>query len=157
MLSPYQFQMFMPARDLANPEKFGHYDTGGYESHEHMAQEKRNESRRAGSHSDTHSDAHGFGSQRGVPSLMESIASHGVRKPVEIQSPHAVAERARTGYWTDKPGDSPLWGAVNPDLSSGKPMVVDGHHRVFSAEAVDPNMEVPVRYDWEGPGGSLKI
>ena len=37
---------------------------------------------------------------------------------------------------------------LDPDAASrGKGYLVNGHHRVAAANDIDPNMEVPVRYD----------
>jgi hypothetical protein len=54
----------------------------------------------------------------GDTSLYESIRREGVRTPINVVE-----------------GESDL------------PMITEGHHRVFSAADIDPNMEIPVWWD----------
>ena len=52
------------------------------------------------------------------PNMYESIKAHGVRKQVTVR--------------TDEQGNR---------------MLMDGHHRVASAHHIDPDMDVPVRFE----------
>ena len=64
--------------------------------------------------------AHGLADkpEEGTTSLYDSIKKHGVKTPVEL--------------WT---------------LDDNSPMVKNGHHRIVSANDINPNMYIPVSYD----------
>lgn len=122
-----QLPMFMRAGDLADPEKVGHMDSGGYKelgdmsSHEVMQRAKLGESMKGGSEHDTYY-------RQGVGrSLRDSIADEGVRNPVEMT-------HEKEG-WPAPTGPRRL-------------QVSDGHHRVFAAADVNPDMEIPLTYDF---------
>jgi len=56
--------------------------------------------------------------EEGTTSLYDSIKKHGVKTPVEL--------------WM---------------LDDNSPMVKNGHHRIASANDINPNMYIPVSYD----------
>lgn len=139
-----QLPMFMRAGDLADGTKVGHADQyayqgfGSYSPNEHMARSKVGESLKPGTSDDTW-QRRGSGQ-----SLRESIAEKGVKNPVEMtvdvdNFPHG------------------------PEIPKGdeyRLQVFDGHHRVFAAADVNPDMEVPLNYHfpdidttWRGPLG----
>ena len=100
-LNPDQFSMFERAGDLADPAKFDLADKGEMPevTHESFLSFKRWDS---------------------SPHLEESIATHGVKDAVEINTPFSK-------------GDNPT--------------VEDGHHRIAVAAGLNPDMEVPVTWN----------
>jgi len=71
--------------------------------------------------------------------LYDSIAAHGVSKPVYISNvqPSAYEKSSLTSVIKD----------VNPAYipPSGN-IVMDGHHRIAAAHDIDPNMLIPVEH-----------
>lgn len=115
------------AGDLANPDKFDYYDLGkedNYlgEGHNYTTFENLSTNK---VRSAKNSPEHGSLDELkpGETSLYESIRKEGVRTPINVV-----------------------------EGESDKPMVTEGHHRVFSAADIDPDMEIPVWWDRGGRG-----
>jgi hypothetical protein len=67
------------------------------------------------------------GATMGWEPLRESIQQEGIKEPISL-----VQDR------------------MNP---STKPLIVNGHHRIYTAEDLNPSMEVPVKWSshpWQG-------
>jgi hypothetical protein len=119
-IHPGQLGMLYPAGHLADPEKVDSYhalyDPGA--THESVRAKKINEAKTGPEHDSWVMSRKAMEEGR---TLRDSIAQKGVREPVTLIHP----ERSRPG---------------------GRPMLEEGHHRVFTAHDLDPRMEVPVRW-----------
>jgi hypothetical protein len=72
-------------------------------------------------------------------SLQQGIKEEGITKPVKI----AFAEDIATTW--QALGTNPL------PPSKGQQVIVDGHHRIAAAHALDPDTEIPVEYSKSTP------
>lgn len=120
IINPKQLTMFERAGDLADPEKFKHMDSEGLRED-------------ISSLSSRKVDGAKEGQARGVrmpakrsQSLYDSIKEKGVQKPVQV--------RAATYKWPE--------GDVTDSVA-----LVDGHHRVFAQNDINPNAFIPVKWD----------
>ncbi len=116
-VNPHQLSLFMPAKNLMEVPSG---DTGVYKSL---------------------SESIGVF----VDKLAESKAGHWehARTPLNLS-----AERPDTLFESiEKKGvQDPVSIRFSPN-NEGKATIIDGNHRIASAYVVDPNMEIPVRYD----------
>jgi hypothetical protein len=121
-LSPFQFSMFEPAGKLAHPLNFNHADQGGYPSYRRMRDDKVNDTLHAAKDARV---LHSAG-YRGEP-LPDSESAYGDIKERGVQEP--VDLWVRSGR-----------------TRRGRPQLIDGHHRVFASNHIDPQREIPVRW-----------
>lgn len=135
-----QLPMFMRAGDLTDPHKVVHADSSSDAVKDRDVESlqfvKLGESKAPGTHEDT------WDRGRAGPSLHESIAAEGVKEPVTM-----TYDRED---WRTQSGPRRL-------------MLNDGHHRAFAAADINPDMEIPVTYDFptidtefNGPLGELR-
>jgi hypothetical protein len=125
VLNEAQLAMFIPAHklmDMITPESAGYEQDKPPASIRNTPQTiraKRNEARMEG--------------------LDKEIKAEGVKEPITImQNPH-VFNHHHTGK------------LVVDDYFPGHdykgPMIADGHHRIVVANDINPNAEIPVKYD----------
>jgi hypothetical protein len=126
-ISPYQYKLFMTAGELMNV-KAG--DSPGMQSlteASDLRKRKLSESKRGTAEE---SFIH---SKEGEETLYESIKKEGVRNPVTLTV-------------------NKEWGQVgDPSIGRWAPVnwnetLLNGHHRVVSANDINPNTFIPVRY-----------
>lgn len=119
---------FLRAGDLANPEKYWPGDAPDSQGPQGPIDVYEAASRRMripGTHSGVkvpHPDYPGMYAAvpevPGEPSLRDSIKSEGVREPITL-----------------KPSNS------------HEGLIADGHHRIYAAADIDPDMQVPVKWN----------
>lgn len=149
VINPDQLTLFERAEDLVDPDKFNHADLATYGNVESdgfvldalypdystMKREKVAESKRWDADPGTvaEEDYENEGEEgweplrrEGHPSLYESIQKHGVKDPIRL-----------------KPRGQAYENVGRDDL----PTLMDGHHRAFTANDIDPKSWVPVRWD----------
>lgn len=130
-----QLTLFEPAGKLADPSETYFADLDEYmgETPEELQEYKVGESLEPGSAGSTHRP----GNSGTDETLYDSIRDKGVRSPVGLLD----ARDRDTAQYVDR------------DLYYYSQVLTDGHHRVFSAAEIDPEMLVPVR--WDGVDGPL--
>lgn len=124
-LHPGQLGMLYPASHLADPGKIEHYEMKyGYGDNDPAHFAELKTEKLAEAKTGTPEDSRNY--RRGGRTLMDSIREEGIKRPVEMYHP--------------APG-------------STKPELGEGHHRVFTANHLNPKTEVPVRWvdDHEDP------
>jgi hypothetical protein len=124
-LSPFQFYMFSPARDLADPAKTLHSEAGptgtsdaSDPKYQDLKNKKLKEAKTGGVNDGRNSAEHG------KPTLYESIRDRGIQKPVVMAAPFSEE------------------GSTNP--LDYRPEIYTGYHRVFAQNDINPDAEVPV-------------
>ena len=129
----WQVPMFAQAKDLADPEQVRHLDSSGYDGADEKARFYKMRERKISESMKRDRDSEWVGS-----SLHDSIEEEGVKTPVDMEYGMTLGKTPRM-----------------PELSNG-------HHRVFAAENLDPNMEIPVAWSfptrditWKGPLGDV--
>ena len=115
-----QLTMFERAGDLADPEKFNHMDSEGLREDISSLASRKVEGSKAGQARGVRMPA------KRSQSLYDSIKEKGVQKPVQV--------RKVTFKWPE--------GDVTESTA-----LVDGHHRVFAQNDINPNAFIPVRWD----------
>jgi hypothetical protein len=118
---PFQLTMFEQARTLDTEMVHGDVMSSGRDA-DSVREQKLREAASPGSAVTAHNVREKFVARtQGVGSLRDSIASSGVTEPVHV----SLGQR-----WS----------------SRAEPTLDNGHHRVYTAADLDPNMEVPVRW-----------
>ena len=112
--------MFMTADELADPDSVIHADRlFGDEPMDRFVGEKLERAKKRSGHP-WRPDEPEYDEDMGT-SLYDSIEKHGVREPVKM----------------DVPGTpQPFFISERPDYDPGKPLLTNGHHRVFAAADV---------------------
>jgi hypothetical protein len=113
----HQLTMFQKAGVLADPDETYHMDRwrGGESADTPYSELKDLKLDRAQEEGTSSGD---WLPKPEDPSLMDSIRRHGVKEPVDMMVP-------------------------GENEGKGKPVLLDGHHRTFAANEIDPRMEVP--------------
>lgn len=126
-LSPFQFYMFAPARDLADPAKTLHAEAGPTGTpdasdfkYQVLQHKKLQEAKTGGI------DNGRWPAQSGEPTLYESIRDRGIQRPILMAAP-----------LTQEGSTDPL---------DNRPEVYHGYHRVFAQNDINPDAEVPVAW-----------
>jgi hypothetical protein len=132
-LNAQQLEMFIPAKRLHGPE-FGKGDSGLKRDPEANQQQWERFTSKKKVHNAHTGGAHGARrDKRDGSSLLDSVRESGVQTPVKVDPDFGNHPNS------DKAGRSSA-------LRGGK-VIFNGHHRLASANRVNPDMEVPVEYE----------
>lgn len=120
-LHPYQMRMFMQAKELMNITS-GHTDLSAPRQYAPMSESPNLYAQKLAESKTGSAPSTFFKKKKGKESLHDSIKREGVTSPVHLK----VFENINKDGWEEQ--------------------INDGHHRVASANDINPEMYIPVRY-----------